>query len=267
MKPKQNYTVDQDKISPLDCCATPSYGVKPLLPFLNIYSRIWECASGDGMIADYLKSQGYAYIISTDLSRGDNFFEYEPVAWDIIVTNPPYSQKFDWMERAYELGKPFALLLPVETLGSSRAQELFKKYGHEAMYFDSRCDFYMPKKGWNSSAQFPVFWLTYKILPEQTMYVSIKEDKKKFKEELKRQGLLTKEINQEKPLKNAIKELNRITGLSYSYYTIDKNQFWLKRMYTSKSKESVDWYYNSLDEIYNHVSKAVNDAKLFKELI
>jgi hypothetical protein len=83
------------------------------------------------------------------------------------VTNPPYGIKYDWLERCYSLGKPFALLLPVETLGAKRAQALIAKYGMEQLLLSRRVDFYMPNKGNAGSAQFPTFWWCYNVLPQQ----------------------------------------------------------------------------------------------------
>ena len=45
-----------------------------------------------------------------------DFFEYQPDDWDCIVDNPPYSIKEKVLDRCILLGKPFALLLPIDTL-------------------------------------------------------------------------------------------------------------------------------------------------------
>lgn len=52
-----------------------------------------------------------------------NFFEYEPQHYDLIITNPPYSFKDQFLKRAFELDKPFMMLLPITTLeGKSEAK-------------------------------------------------------------------------------------------------------------------------------------------------
>jgi hypothetical protein len=87
------------------------------------------------------------------------------------MTNPPYSFKFDWLARCYELGKPFALLVPVETIGAKAAQRLMERYGAEQLLLDKRINFEMPNKGWaGSSAQFPVLWLCWRMLPQPIVY-------------------------------------------------------------------------------------------------
>jgi len=165
-----------------DACQTPAYAIDPLLPFIGDNWTIWEPACGDGLLVEALYDSGYSeeQVIGTDLLTGRNFFECEPAAWDFLLTNPPFSIKYEWLKRCYELGKPFALLVPVETLGSKTAQELMKQYGFEIMLLDSRVDFKMPNKGWGGSAQFPVLWLCWHILPQAVMFGSIEKGKRIF---------------------------------------------------------------------------------------
>lgn len=92
-------------------------------------------------------------------------------AYNAIITNPPYSVKFPWIERCYALGKPFALLVPVETIGARAGQRLMERFGAELLLLDKRVNFEMPLKGWNgSSAQFPVLWLCWQLLPAPLVY-------------------------------------------------------------------------------------------------
>ncbi|HYH02973.1 MAG TPA: class I SAM-dependent methyltransferase, partial [Bacillota bacterium] len=98
-------------VSP-DDFQTPPQAVAPLLPYLNKDWVIWECAAGKGYVAEYLKSKGYA-VISTDIKKGKDFLKYAPEKFDCIITNPPYSLKQEFLQRAFELGKPFAFLLPI----------------------------------------------------------------------------------------------------------------------------------------------------------
>lgn len=39
-------------------------------------------------------------------------------AHDIIITNPPFAHKYEALEWAFEMKKPFALLLPFEVIGT-----------------------------------------------------------------------------------------------------------------------------------------------------
>jgi hypothetical protein len=165
MKPKINRKGDPKKKANFDDCLTPPYGTRFILPFIPLDWTIWEPAAGRGVMVDAMRQAGRTVIGST-IENGENFFIWTPPAllykWNVIVTNPPYSIKYDWLERCYALNKPFALLMPVEMIGTAKAQKTLKKFPVEIVYMDKRIDFIMPYKGLDGhGAQFPVCWYTY----------------------------------------------------------------------------------------------------------
>lgn len=161
MKPKQNRKGQKDKSAKFDRCQTPHYALDPILPYLQPKWLIWESACGEGQIVTKLTKEGFR-VTGTDLLTGSNFFSQQPEVWDIQLTNPPYSVKYDWLRRSYGLGKPFALLLPLETLGAAQGQELFSQFGIEIVLPSKRVNFRMPNKGYGKSgAQFPTAWFTW----------------------------------------------------------------------------------------------------------
>lgn len=160
MKPKQNRQGSTKESHIFDRCQTPFYALDPLISYLP-YGTIWESASGEGQIVSKLRLSGF-HVTATDILSGQNFFRYSPLQWNCQVTNPPYSVKYKWLERSYQLGKPFALLLPLETLGAAKGQRLFERYGIEIILLDKRINFNMPNKGYSGKgAQFPVAWFTF----------------------------------------------------------------------------------------------------------
>lgn len=183
-KPQRTYAADEYTPHGYDACQTPAYAIDPLLPYLQEQWIIWESAAGEGRLVEALYNSISSEVIVSDILTGQNFFDYTPEQhFDCIVTNPPYSLKYRWLERCYALGKPFALLVPVETLGAKTAQEMFREHGVEIMLLDQRVNFQMPYKGFEGTAQFPVMWLCWKLLPEQIMFGSIEAGKKAFKKE------------------------------------------------------------------------------------
>lgn len=171
-KPKENQGSNEYVPQGFDACQTPAYALDPLLPYALRFGQIWEPAAGEGLLVDALYDAGFSQsaVISSDLLTGQNFFDYEPPDWDCLITNPPYSLKYRWLERCYEMGKPFALLLPVETLGAKSAQVLFRPYGIEVLFLDRRVNFKMPRIGFDgSAAQFPVAWFTWRMGLEKQM--------------------------------------------------------------------------------------------------
>jgi hypothetical protein len=179
VKPKTSRAADAGTSQPFDRCNTPSYALDPLLPYLKPEWVVWEPAAGTGSLYRALKPHALRTIgtelrtdeIGDEVEGGRDFFAWEPAHFDAIVTNPPYSIKYDWLARCYEIGKPFALLVPVETIGAQAGQALMEKHGCELLLLNRRVNFEMPNKGWTgSSAQFPVLWLCWKLLPAPIVY-------------------------------------------------------------------------------------------------
>lgn len=167
-----NYKRDNRRSTPsdiytpqgMDACQTPGYALDPLLPYLCRDWTIWEPAAGEGLLVEALYDSGFneAQVVFGDILTGQNFFDYEPGEWDCLITNPPYSIQAQWLERCYQLNKPFALLLKVEALGNKGTQELLAQYGIEIIFVSPRINFKMPRKGWNGGgAQFPTAWYTW----------------------------------------------------------------------------------------------------------
>jgi hypothetical protein len=190
-KTKSNYSAanmpDKDK------CATPPYALEPLLPYIPEWRTIWEPACGEMLLVNALREQSRHPVIGSDILYGDNFFEidlldnpHEPRENKIIITNPPFSLKYKWLARCYELGYPFALLVPVDTLGAGTAMNLFEKHGVEVIFMKQRIDFRMPRKGWAGTSDFNSVWLTWGLnIGRYDTYVDISVAKKAFKESLR----------------------------------------------------------------------------------
>ena len=138
---------------------TPPIALKPLLPYLKKDWCIWECACGNGNLVKGLNDYGFD-VIGTDILGGFDFINYQPDEFDCIITNPPFKYKQQFLERCYELGKPFALLLPLTTLETKKRQSLMQKYGVEIILFDKRINFETPNKVEKSSAWFATAWFT-----------------------------------------------------------------------------------------------------------
>lgn len=139
---------------------TPPEAIIPLLPYLKKEWLIWECACGKGNLVKGLEEKGYAIFGTDKIIDNSDFLFSEPNRYDCIITNPPFSLKQKFLERAYSLGKPFAFLLPLTTFETAKRQELFKKYGLEVIFFDKRINFETPS-GKGSGSWFATAWFTY----------------------------------------------------------------------------------------------------------
>jgi hypothetical protein len=100
---------------------TPKYGVEVLLPHIqHLKDKIIWCPFDreDSEFVKVLKENGFNVVYS-HIDSGQDFLTYEPNKWDIIISNPPYKNKRVYWERALDLRKPFALLLPLNILSDS----------------------------------------------------------------------------------------------------------------------------------------------------
>ena len=166
-------SIDPHESDPRDRCYTPAYALDPLLSYLPP-GALWEPAAGDGHIVRALQAAGRD-VYASEIRHGANFFEHTPpFAWEAQVTNPPFSSKYHWIEHSYRLGKPFALLLPLETLGAWSAQKHFRAHGVEVLLLNKRVNFIMPNVGLEGGgANFPVAWFCWQLLPAPIVYGDI----------------------------------------------------------------------------------------------
>lgn len=129
-----------------DECLTPRYVVEPIVKYLKLkgYKKIWCPFDLDhSLYVRILKAEGFE-VINTHIKTGGDFFKIDPgeIDFDCIVSNPPFTQKDKILERLYSIGKPFAILLPQNSLQSKDRTPLFIKYGLEYLGFDKRACFY-----------------------------------------------------------------------------------------------------------------------------
>ncbi len=133
---------------------SPKEAIEILIPFIKYkYDIVWECACGEGNLTRALGEAGIR-VISTDIKKGEDQ-DFLKIDYggdiDIIVTNPPYSLKEKFLERCYELKRPFALLMPLTALESERRQKLFRKHGIQLIIPNKRFNFTHPTSTVNGS--------------------------------------------------------------------------------------------------------------------
>jgi len=80
-------------------------------------------------------------VIYTHIDDGKDFFKFEPDEYDAIISNPPFSKKDRVLKRLYQLNKPFAVLLPMNSLQGKARYEYFKN-GIQLLAFDQRVGFH-----------------------------------------------------------------------------------------------------------------------------
>lgn len=143
---KNNAYLKSGRTSGSDECLTPRYVVEPIIKYLKAknFKKIWcPFDKPESFYVRVLKDNGFN-VVCSHIENGEDFFEidYQNINFDCIVSNPPFSKKDKILSRLYKIGKPFAILLPQNSLQSLKRTDLFIKYGLEYLGFDKRACFY-----------------------------------------------------------------------------------------------------------------------------
>ena len=122
---------------------TPFYAVEPLLKYIPKDKTIWMPFDEEWSAYYQLFTENGYKCIRSSIVEDQDFFTYEPTEnYDIIISNPPFSKKDEVLKRLEELGKPFAVLLPTNSLqGQKRYKDCFQN-GIQYLGFDKRVDFH-----------------------------------------------------------------------------------------------------------------------------
>jgi hypothetical protein len=111
----------------LDFYPTPTDVTIALLNFLDLDPCIiWECACGNGVMANVLKKFGHT-VIETDISTGCDFLLTKRKA-DAIITNPPFKLSHLFIEKAVKDARIVCMLLKSQYWHASKRCDLFNKH-------------------------------------------------------------------------------------------------------------------------------------------
>ena len=149
-----------------DECYTPDYGVKPILKYIPKDAIVW--CPFDTIDSEFTKQiSKQNKVIATHISMGIDFFDFEPEYWDVMVSNPPFTNKRKYFERALSFGKPFALIMTNTWLNDSAPKQLFKDKDLQLLMFDKRMKFVSPDGRDNDKITFSSSYYCYNFLPKQ----------------------------------------------------------------------------------------------------
>ena len=110
---------------------------------------------------------------------GIDFFDFEPEYWDVMVSNPPFTNKRKYFERALSFGKPFALIMTNTWLNDSAPKQLFKDKDLQLLMFDKRMKFISPDGRNNDKITFSSSYYCWNFLPKQIIMEELQVTKKK----------------------------------------------------------------------------------------
>ena len=155
-----------------DECWTPAYAVQPILEFIPKDAVVW--CPFDNLDSEFVKLISKQNIVtSSHLDEGLDFFDYEPTQWDVIVSNPPFTNKRAFFQRALDLGKPFALLMANTWLNDRAPMQLFQDRGLQLLLLDRRTEFIQPNSTVTGKITFSSSYFCCDFLPKDIIIKQI----------------------------------------------------------------------------------------------
>ena len=156
---------------------TPKYAWENITQFIPKDKVIWEPFMGDGKSGEYLRELGFNVIHDYD-----DFFLSDK--GDVIVSNPPFSQSKEIMNRLKELDKPFILILPCSKICTQYIRQNFMEsetplqliIPRKRIHFDKQIDGTTPNN-WKNACNFDCFYYCYKMkLPRDIVWLKNEDE-------------------------------------------------------------------------------------------
>jgi hypothetical protein len=133
-----------------------------ILKHISKEKIIYEPFYMNGRSGDYIKSQGY------DCIHEDTDFFTNDYTYDVVVSNPPFSKRKEIFEKLKEVNKPFALIVPLQTLVNTYFKTLFTKV--QIIIPKTRIGF-IQNDVWTNRADFDSIFLTHGLnLPQDIIF-------------------------------------------------------------------------------------------------
>jgi hypothetical protein len=139
---------------------TPKYAWEDIKQYIPADKVLWEAFYGDGKSGEYLRELGF-----NTIHEPVDFFNND--LGEVIISNPPFSQAKEIMNRLYELDKPFILIFPSSKINTQYFRQ-WKDKGIQIIIpkkrigFIKKVDGEVPKDYVNR-CNFDCFYYCYKI--------------------------------------------------------------------------------------------------------
>jgi hypothetical protein len=157
---------------------TPDYAITPLLKYVPPRAVVWCPFDTDKSNFVRLLREHGCNVVNTHIENGQDFFRTSIPKCDIIISNPPYSKKTEVLERLFDIGKPFAMLVGVIGLFESKRRfSMFRDNEFEIMYFDKRvayCQSYFDHKP-TANPPFSSVYVCHRVLPSKIVFEQIEK--------------------------------------------------------------------------------------------
>ena len=144
-----------------DFYETPSNAILPILKYIpDGVKKIWEPTTGRRGITKYLENYE---VIETDKfpkvegCRKFDFLTDEPdFEYDMIIFNPPFCLKTEFLQRVVSLNKPFLFIAPQDITGTKTRFNIFREHKLSVINLDKRVQYLKDSK---SGSSFNSVWV------------------------------------------------------------------------------------------------------------
>ena len=195
-----------------DFFATPNSAILPIKPYIpEGVKTILEPTHGKGAISDLLEEWGYTVIKQDKYPKTDDTIEADFLTDDIpecdmIIFNPPFCLKTEFLQRACESGKPFIFICPITIQETRKRFTLFREHELTILNLPNRTN-YMGSKG-NKVFFHSVWVLKHPEYKNNILYAEMEPDQLKPVKpvKVKVEATVCKGFNKKgKPCQNKVK--------------------------------------------------------------
>ena len=149
--------------------------IYPLLRYIPRGAIIWcPFDTADSNFVKILTANGWQVEYS-HISTGQDFYTYEPDRWDIIISNPPFTNKRHIFERTLSFDKPFALIMSNTWLNDAAPKQLFGN-NMELLMFEERMKFMDSNGEVLNKITFSSSYFCYHLLPRPIIVEKLQYD-------------------------------------------------------------------------------------------
>ena len=142
-----------------DAYMTPKHVWEDIIDYIPKDKIIYEPFYGDGKSGEYLKELGCKHVIHEEIDFYEN---YNKLEYDLIVSNPPFSDCKNILTKLKEVNKPFILIMPSSKINTQYVRENYKNTSLQLIIPRKRISF-IKDKVLTKSCNFDCFYYCYKM--------------------------------------------------------------------------------------------------------
>ena len=111
-------------------------------------------------------------VVNSHIKYGQDYYKYEPEKWDVMISNPPFTNKAQIFKRALSFNKPFSLLMTITWLNDATPANIFKDKELQILSFNERMEF--TNRSRKKKINFLSAYFCWNFLPKNFIFSSFR---------------------------------------------------------------------------------------------